>query len=256
MLPDRGSPEDIYKIAQYLQSKPAGDDISSLQATLSNKLVSQRKLRAFEQWGVISIEGEVVKLQPDARDLTDPEYRASFFKEVIANVTPYRKAIEKAHHGKKEQWSKEDLAAFWYDHYLEEVGTENNDTLNSIVTTFFRVADEAGFGSYKRGGGKYPTRLELDKDATTDFVTEYLPSFDSEEGEANETTTNSDTESTPTSRSEVEPGASVEHQNQSTPNTTSFSQGLHIDLNIHISADASHDQIDSIFESMAKHLNI
>ena len=49
------------------------------------------------------------------------------------------------------------------------------------------------------------------------------------------------------------PKQAVQESPKSSGNSES-SPGLHINIQVHISADATPDQIDKIFESMAKHI--
>lgn len=53
---------------------------------------------------------------------------------------------------------------------------------------------------------------------------------------------------------EIREGAQGEQQPAPPPGSKAIGPNLHIDMQIHISADASDTQIDTIFKSMAKHL--
>ncbi|MCA8007971.1 DUF5343 domain-containing protein [Burkholderia cenocepacia] len=58
----------------------------------------------------------------------------------------------------------------------------------------------------------------------------------------------------PAAMANPEPGEHDHQQRQPPPVGSAFSPKLHIDVQIHISPESSAEQIDKIFESMAKHL--
>lgn len=260
MLPQRGSPEDAYRVVEYLQTKPTGEDLSDIRATLQDNLTTGRKLRTFEEWGVIdSTEGNI-KLEPEARDLTDEDYRSDFFKEVIVNIHPYQKAIESVYHNGKGEITKTEVATFFYENFPDVVGTESNDVLEEMATCFFKVCEEAGLGDYVVGRKGKSTRLEIKDNKVSEFVSNYIHS-------APEQVTSTDSTNEEVSQSDPDQQhVSGDDSDSSTEETLSASQvqglrgekgispSLHIDIAVHISPDANAEQIDQIFESMANHL--
>lgn len=109
------------------------------------------------------------------------------------------------------------------------------------------VASAAGLGEYKIGRRGQPTRLEINKVALRNFI-----ETDHEEKNNGSDDVSTEHDANPPT-GEVAPMV----ENLSRPQIiggTSGGLSLHIDIQIHIDSDATPEQIDKIFESMAKHL--
>ena len=78
-----------------------------------------------------------------------------------------------------------------------------------------------------------------------------LADFGQEEDDTQEDQEAIDSAESPTPATEPDPNDDQSKSPQADP---TFSPELNINVQIHISSDAEHDQIDKIFESMAKHL--
>lgn len=243
MPPQRGSPEDAYRVVEYLQTKPTGEDLDDIRATLQDNLTTSRKLRTYEAWGVIDSTQGNIKLEPEARDLTDEEYRTEFFREVLNDIHPYRKLLESAYHNRENKITKTEAATFLFDNFPDEVGTESNNIIEEMATRFFRVCDEAEAGEYIVGRGGKSARLEISKDGLNNFVSEYI--YGSDEGETKsysneddgivDTQEEDDIDSEEDSRGGQELSASkLERLKEEKGVSPSF----HIDVAIHISPDA------------------
>jgi hypothetical protein len=261
MLPQRGSPEDAYRVVEYLQTKPTGEDLDDIRATLQDNLTTSRKLRTYEAWGVIDSTQGNIKLEPEARDLTNESYRPEFFREVLNEIHPYRKLLESAYHNEAEQITKTKAATFLFDNFPDEVGTDSNSLIEEMATCLFKVCDEAGIGEYIVGRGGKSTRLEISEDSLHDFISEFV--HGSEEDETDVQSHSSEDEEGVTTQEEDEvdsAGDSTDGQALSASQLERLkeekgvSPSFHIDIAIHISPDADADQIDQIFESMANHL--
>lgn len=96
MLPIMGAPEDVDAVVGYLKTKATGATMSEAKATIDSKYLDGRKLSAYESWGLVSQEGDRVKLTDRGRRMArrDPEDRACIYGEIIRSIKPYRLACE------------------------------------------------------------------------------------------------------------------------------------------------------------------
>jgi hypothetical protein len=64
-LPLTTNPEDLKTFAKYLASKPSGATIKEAKAVLGQKLVDTRKVAALQFFGVVTRDGDRLKLTAD-----------------------------------------------------------------------------------------------------------------------------------------------------------------------------------------------
>jgi predicted nucleotide-binding protein len=169
-LPIKTSSDDALRVIAYLKTKPTGASISDAKAVVENRLIDNRKLRAYDFWGLIASDGVRLSLTEDGREVArNPDAASTVFRRVIDRITPYRSAIEWAHHQGFSDLDLNDLAAHWHSHNLEDVG-QNDTTLKDSVTCFFSLAEAAGLGRYVVGRHGNATRLELNRSDVADYV--------------------------------------------------------------------------------------
>ena len=120
--------------------------------------------------------------------------------------------------------------------------------------TFARVIEGAGFGTFIIGRGGKETRVTLDLGAIGAFVDgapEPSPASTDEPGPASDPTPPSD-EARP---SAVEPAAVVPTESLTRPGVSvSSSPSVHVNVEIHIAADATADTVREIFRNMARYV--
>jgi hypothetical protein len=112
------------------------------------------------------------------------------------------------------------------------------------------VASAAGLGEYVIGRRDAPTRLEINRSALEAFITK---------SEENDDVIEKDSDKHLSQSEDVTPINIPDEVPSPVPSTplqrvSSNVPSLHIDIQIHIDSDATPEQIDKIFESMAKHL--
>lgn len=143
-----------------------------MKAALPKKLLDGRKMTAYEIWGFVAEEGGRYKLTAAGRELSraSDQQKLSIFAEVVQQIGPYSLAIEWVFHQGFEQVDSSEVAAHWYEHCKGDLGTDNENAIRDQVVCFFNLAQAAGLGIYHVGRRGQSTRLEVSRDALTQFV--------------------------------------------------------------------------------------
>lgn len=172
MLPVKGSPEDVNTIVDYLKTKATGVALNEAKATIDRVHLDGRKISAYAAWGLITYEGNVLKLTDLGRRMgrASVDNRTDLFGEIILNTRAYRIAAEWIFHNSFEVIPAVDLAAHWLEHIPDELGTQSEKSIKEQVTTFFRVAEAAGLGSYIIGRRQQPTRLDVSRETLGQLI--------------------------------------------------------------------------------------
>src|SRR5439155_19289420 len=115
---------DVRAVVSYLKSRPTGATLQEARAALEVQVLDPRKIRAYEVWGVISKEGDRMKLSPRGWDLArKPEAEAHVYRMILNSTAPYKSVIELAHYQSFEALTSVDVSAHWHEHYPEQIGT-------------------------------------------------------------------------------------------------------------------------------------
>lgn len=171
-LPILTTVEDVDVLTAYLKNKPTGAGLKEARAVIEEKYLDGRKLRALENWDLITSGDGRINLTERGRAYArgTPEERARILRQVLYEVNPYRTALEWAYHQSLDSVSTSDVAARWYEHNREEVGTESDTTLALSAVCMFHVSQASGLGSLTIGRRGKPTRLDLNREALRAFV--------------------------------------------------------------------------------------
>jgi hypothetical protein len=160
ILPYRTDWRDMENVLDYCKGK--GADRSALEVRFGAGEGLRETLNALEQLSLIerseagdvrlTLLGEQLAYAPDRAQ------RGERLVEAIAGYPPYRAPLERA--------IADDLAVLdapWVEHLWQvdmRLGQPRN-RVEEARTFFFRLADEAGLGIYRRGVRGQTTRLEL-----------------------------------------------------------------------------------------------
>jgi len=171
-LPSKTSADDVTTVVSYLKRKATGATLAEMKAALQSKFIDGRKLTAYETWGFVTKEGDKLKLTPSGRELSraSGQQKSSIFAGVVARIKPYSMAIEWAFHQGFDQVDSSEVAAHWYEHCPEELGTAKENAIRDQVVCFFNLAQAASLGTYHLGRRGQATRLELSQDTLAQFV--------------------------------------------------------------------------------------
>jgi hypothetical protein len=139
-----------------------------------------------------------------------------------------------------------------YPRELTDLFPDSSADLKDVANWFARDA-KVGESAARAYSATYVMLLEADLDRAKEKAVK--PKATDTAGKAKKPRSSRPVPSAPsdTPTREVLAPASVEHERE-TKEVRGFSPKLHVDIQIHISPDSSPEQIDKIFESMAKHL--
>lgn len=162
-LPYRTDWREMTSVLDYCKGK--GADRTALEARFGVGESLRETLNALEQLGLIvrgetgdvrlTVRGEQLAYAPDATRL-----RARLI-DALLGYAPYRFPLERAVADDSDL-----LDSAWVEHIWQvdmRLGQPRN-RVEEARTLFFRLADEAGLGTYRRGVRGQTTRLELADD--------------------------------------------------------------------------------------------
>lgn len=172
MLPVMTKPEDALTVATYLNTKVTGASLEDAKATLEARVLDSRKMAAYEAWGLLTREEDLIRLTKRGRQLarTSAGDQRSVFTQIVLGIRAYRIAAEWMHHGAMEVVSLTDLATHWFDHIPGDLGTTTEKTIRNQAACFLGLAEAAGLGNYFVGRRGQTTRLEVDRDVLAQLI--------------------------------------------------------------------------------------
>lgn len=133
--------------------------------------VDSRKIAAFVFWGLITKDGEKLKLTTRGWELArKTKTREQVLREILDSVVPYRSALEWVHHQKLDTVTNADVASHWHEHHSDSLGSENENTIKDQAVCFFRIAEAAGLGKMTVGRKGASTRLEIARNILAEYV--------------------------------------------------------------------------------------
>ncbi|MCM8747009.1 hypothetical protein NET03_10780 [Thermomicrobium sp. CFH 73360] len=159
LLPYRTDPRLLFQVLEY--AKGRGVDRSVLEARLGGGEPLRETLNALEQLGLIERDDAEVRLTEIGRRLayaTDAAERRRELARVVLSYPPYGGAIERA--------LREGLSVMdgpWVERVWQvelRLGQPRN-RVEEARTFFFKLAEEAGLGVFRRGVRGQPSRLVL-----------------------------------------------------------------------------------------------
>uniref|UniRef100_A0A7C5RU76 Uncharacterized protein n=1 Tax=Thermomicrobium roseum TaxID=500 RepID=A0A7C5RU76_THERO len=162
LLPYRTDPRLLFQVLEY--AKGRGVDRSVLEARLGGGEPLRETLNALEQLGLIERDDAEVRLTEAGRRLayaTDAMERRRELARVVLSYPPYGGAIERA--------LREGLSVMdgpWVERVWQvemRLGQPRN-RVEEARTFFFKLAEEAGLGVFRRGVRGQPSRLVLAPD--------------------------------------------------------------------------------------------
>lgn len=206
-LPYRTDWREMQNVLDYCKGK--GADRAVLESRFGGGESLRETLNALEQLGmIVRNEAGDVRLTMAGEQLAyapDTGQRRSRLVEALVGYAPYRFPLERAVADGAEQ-----LDGPWVEHIWQvdmRLGQPRNRT-EEARTCFFRLADEAGLGVYRRGVRGQTTRLDLADDFATTLrpYLERLRQVDAEAEAASAITVSSDGASAPAAMEDTSDG--------------------------------------------------
>jgi hypothetical protein len=164
-LPMMTTATDVMDIVNYLAAKPNGASITDAFTSLPRDLMEDRKLNAFQYWGVIKIAGDVLILDELGKDLNmiAPENRYLVFQKLIHTTKLYKLAVDWMFQNGFNEVTNIEVASFWHMKYKSDVGSSDENIMKSMATCFLQICEAANFGSSSPGKMSKTTHFKIDR---------------------------------------------------------------------------------------------
>ncbi|GAB3745492.1 hypothetical protein [Microlunatus parietis] len=263
MIPIKTTFEDIDKLLAFLRPNFGWVSLTKVKANLDSKTTDNRKLEAARWIGLIKRDGQNVEITDAGRayaSTQDPAERARIMAGLLAAAPLYAQTVEWMYHANKSEPTKTDVGDQWYKHYSELLEGAQGAALGDGVIMFMRVAQAAGLGKFITAGNRRPeTYFKGERPAIEQFYNTYVLGKPADDADVATATPRIDV--TPVSAPQpsgpspiyTAPGAAAPVQ--AAPQVTlQASPAIHINLEIHIAADATATTVAEIFKNMRKYV--
>lgn len=159
-LPVLATASDVREAVRVLKRKPEG--ITAVQANdaFSKRLFDPRKVSAYEYWGIVSRDGDRLKLSSLGWEFANrltPE--AEVYRAVLKATLPYDAALVWTKKQKLEVVTHLEIGRFWKEQYPEALEGANEENFESYAASFFHICHAAEIGMLTVGRKGQPTRL-------------------------------------------------------------------------------------------------
>jgi len=227
--------EDIDVLAEYLRNQVGWVSIEAMKKVLPSPHADNRKIEAMKYIGLLDRDGGNVKLGSLGREYAagNETARGAIMADRIREIPLYLRTLEWIHHGKKESATKNDIANYWHDSHEDLIGGAVGAALTDAAVFFMRVAGAAGLGKFVKAGVGRESHFDTDTAALAAFI--------------------AGTSSRPPPAASKPEAPQLPPPPPSTPVAT-VGAGLHVNVEIHIAADAKPATIEEIFKNMRKYL--
>lgn len=246
MLPIKTTKDDIDKVTGFLRAQVGWVSIDKVRSTLDKKYGDNRKIEALRFIGMIERDGKNVRLTERGRTyagMTDDDpARTPIVQSLIAEIPLYKGSIEWIHYSNVKEATRSDIGNRWHDHHSELLGGAQGSALTDAVVFFLRLCDMGQLGKFIPSGNNRPeTLLRVDAEAVRDFVLDESTSVNP-----------SELETVPeVQAAEQAPSSGPAHQ---PTQAVSHSPAIHVNVEIHIAADATASTVEEIFKNMRKYV--
>lgn len=260
MIPIKTTIDDLEKLTSYLRPNFGWVSLAKVKSNLE-KVSDNRKIEAARWLGLIQRDGQNVEITDVGRawaSAQEEDAKAKLMAGVLASAPLYCQTLEWMYHANKTDATKTDVGDQWYRHYTDQLEGAQGAALGDGVIMFMRVAESSGLGKFITAGKNRPeTYFKGDRAAIEQFYNDYVlkragsqaapeGSVDKEAGEQS------------ASPHGTKPVVSSHQELPSTfgPSqvTLQASPAVHVNLEIHIAADATAETVAEIFRNMRKYV--
>ena len=244
MLPLKTTIADLDALTGYLKTQVGWVAVDKVKKAIPTRHADNRKLEAMRYIGMIERDGSKIKLTEAGRGYSsaaDDDSRADIIRSLIRPISLYHQTAEWMHFSSKDAPTKTEVANYWHDSHTDELQGASGAALTDAVIFFLRLMSAAGLGQYVGAGNNRPeTYLKVNTEALEQYVTTEEPiretptTADPEQGRAA-----SDSSSSPAVPNQVD---------------VTSNPAVHVNVEIHIAADAQPGTIEGIFKNMRKYV--
>jgi len=256
MVPIKTTTEDIQKLLTYLGKQIGWVEQAKIEKALGS--IDDRKIGAMVEFGLILRDGGNLRTTPRGQQYTtDPE---GALREVLLNVDLYLATLEWVHYGKRAEATTAEIGQYWESSHKDTLGGLKGTTLASGAVTFGRVVDGAGLGTFFVGRSGKETRVSFELSAVDALVNGAPPAEATDAEDSPSDDSAEDASDAPAMPLEL-PVSSASPATQNLPApaatptvTVAASPSVHVNVEIHIAADATADTVREIFKNMARYV--
>lgn len=253
MVPIKTSLDDIQKLLAYVSRQVGWVEVSKVEKALGS--IDDRKIGAMVEFGLILRDGGNLKAAPRGLTFNSGD-KIGAMREVLADVELYRATLEWVHYQAKSEITATEIGQYWEASHADTLGGLKGTTLKDGAVCFGRVVEGAGLGTFIVGRGGKETRVTFHLNEIERVVDgDPAPANVDQESEPAATVTanegNSNAPRSPAATSMTTPSEVTRHQ----PTVSvAASPNVHVNVEIHIAADATADTVREIFRNMARYV--
>lgn len=247
MVPLKTNVNDIQKILGYLARQVGWVEPSALEKALGPQ--DDRKIAAMVEFGLVARDDRNLKATELGLKFNSGD-QAEVLREVIKKVNLYSGTLEWVYYGNKSEVTTAEIGQYWESSYQDTIGNLKGTTLKDGAVCFGRIVEGAGLGLFKVGRGGKESRILVKLDEVGQFVNG--GDQDRESGK------NAKVQDGDSVSNFVEPSNGSEPleipESQKADVTVTASPNIHVNVEIHIAADATADTVREIFKNMARYV--
>ncbi|WP_347110193.1 hypothetical protein AAHB33_05665 [Paenarthrobacter sp. S56] len=250
MIPIRASIDDIEAVLAYLSRQIGWTSVDKAKKSLDAKLLDDRKIGAMAYLKMVDRDGMNLKAAENGMRFQGGD-RVGALREGILQSDLYRHTVDWLHFGARSEVTAVEVGQYWQAQHRESVGDVTGERLKDGAVFFFRVAEGANLGSLKIGRGGKETRFMTSLDQVSALL-DSSADPDSLVGTAVDTVS-----------PVADNGIQSPSHGSAAPDTAppapprvevSASPNVHVNVEIHIAANATAETVKEIFRNMARYV--
>ena len=170
-LPILVSINDLRNVVCALKKKPQGISIVEITDIFHRRLFEPCKLMAYQTWGIINYQNNVISLSDLGWQLADfIKSEANIYRVVLKNFSPYFSTLQWISQLESNLVISDIIINFWNENNLNLQTNIEDKVLENSVLSFFNLCHAAELGIAVVGRKGQPTRLVLDQGSLTKFL--------------------------------------------------------------------------------------
>lgn len=170
-LPMMATAGDVRELVRLLKKRASGMTLVAAMNSEQKRIFDPRKIAAYEFWGVISRDGErlrLTKLGAEIARQLEPE--AHVYRTLLDTINCYRSVLEWVFRQGLELVTHTDVAAYWQEHYPQAVAEHDEKMTEASVVCFFHLCQAAELGTMTIGKRGQPARLHVEHKELSRYI--------------------------------------------------------------------------------------
>ncbi len=164
-LPLSATPNDLRNIIRFLKQRPDGVSIVEALGEVKKRLLDASKIATYEQWGIISRQGDWLKLSSLGWEFSKKlGLEADLFRTILDQIEPYRAMLEHACLQRLSLIAHDDVVKYWRVYHPNSLDWQSPKNVESAVVSFLHLCQSAELGTLTIGKRGQPARLSVDFD--------------------------------------------------------------------------------------------